>query len=335
MNEKQLKRLIENYLNGNCTEREKTLLDKVLDSYDSPADITQPLEDEHRLQNEIFSKITSEIEGDTSKVPPYPVKKRSSSRWLAVAATILVLIGMGSVYFSEQPLKQVPLHQTEILSSVTDWGQRNTITLSDGTTITLNAGSQLHYPKTFEGNTIRSVSLVGEAFFEVAKNPGKPFIIKTGKVTTRVLGTSFNINSYEFNDMISITVRTGKVQVESVSRSGKTDAVQLVPNEMAQYSRSNDSITKSIVDNDNYMDWKNGIIRFSDITFHEASKMLNRWYGVDISFENEALKKCHVTARYEHAKLQVVLESIKFATKGMDYEFTDQKKILLKGRCQN
>ncbi|MAO18468.1 MAG: hypothetical protein CMH44_16650, partial [Muricauda sp.] len=179
MNEKQLKRLIENYLNGNCTEREKTLLDKVLDSYDSPADITQPLEDEHRLQNEIFSKITSEIEGDTSKVPPYPVKKRSSSRWLAVAATILVLIGMGSVYFSEQPLKQVPLHQTEILSSVTDWGQRNTITLSDGTTITLNAGSQLHYPKTFEGNTIRSVSLVGEAFFEVAKNPGKPFIIKT------------------------------------------------------------------------------------------------------------------------------------------------------------
>ncbi|MAO16370.1 MAG: hypothetical protein CMH44_05755, partial [Muricauda sp.] len=171
--------------------------------------------------------------------------------------------------------------------------------------------------------------------FEVAKNPGKPFIIKTGKVTTRVLGTSFNINSYEFNDMISITVRTGKVQVESVSRSGKTDAVQLVPNEMAQYSRSNDSITKSIVDNDNYMDWKNGIIRFSDITFHEASKMLNRWYGVDISFENEALKKCHVTARYEHAKLQVVLESIKFATKGMDYEFTDQKKILLKGRCQN
>ena len=336
MNEKQLKRLIEDYLNGTIGQHEKALLDKVLDSYDRPEDITKPLENEDLIKGDIFSGIRSVgMETYISKKSPVPSKKRLRFQWLSVAAAILILIGMGSLYFLDQPVKQTPAHQPEILSLVTDWGQRNTITLDDGTIVTLNAGSQLHYPKSFDGDSIRSVRLEGEAFFEVAKNPDKPFIIKTGEITTKVLGTSFNINSYDFNDMISVTVRTGKVQVESKSKDGKTKTVQLEPNEMAQYSKTAYALTKSKVDNENYLDWKNGIIRFSDISFDEASKMLSRWYGVAISFENNSLKNCHITARYEHAKLQVVLESIKFATKGMDYEFTDQRKILLKGHCLN
>lgn len=335
MNEKQLKRLIENYLNGTCTDREKAMLDQVLHSYDSPEELTTPLEDEQELQAEIFSNIRSEMGTDISNRTAIPVKKRSKTQRVAIAATLLVLIGIGSIFFLERPVEQIPVLQAELLSAATDWGQRNTITLSDGTIITLNAGSQLQYPKTFEGDSVRSVRLVGEAFFEVTKDPDKPFIIETGDLTTKVLGTSFNINSYEFNDMISVTVRTGKVQVVSISPDGSTEMVQLVPNEMAQYSKTANAITKSTVDNENYIDWKNGIIRFNDITFQEASKMLSRWYGVSLSFANNDLKNCHITARYEHAKLQVVLESIKFATQGMDYEFIDQRKILLKGRCQN
>nr|WP_293302753.1 FecR domain-containing protein [Allomuricauda sp.] len=332
MNEKEIKHLINKYLEGSCTQQEKELLDKILDSYDDQEEDGIYFDGEKNIKEEIYLGFAEKagIAPETKKTPKpfynYAVK---------IAASLLILVGLGSAVYLESKTQPEQELAQSIITKTTEWGQRSDIVLSDGTRITLNAGSSIEFPESFEGATVRQVILDGEAFFEVAKNPNKPFLITTEGVTTKVLGTSFNVNSYAFNDHISVTVKTGKVQVQSTSKNGHVNTVYLLPNEKAEYSRENDMITKSKLDNDNYLDWKNGIIRFNDITFLEASKMLSRWYGIHIGFENSKLKNCHVTARYENAKLQVVLESIKYATKGMDYEFIDQENILFKGFCKN
>ena len=328
MTEKELQDLIDKYLSGNCTQQEQELLDKVLDSYNDEDASLQKIDQESRIKADIHSNIF--------KKEIYSNKKQSSNkRWLHAVATVLILISIGVTFYHINPYEKEKLTSQSFITKSTEWGQRSTFTLQDGTKITLNAGSSIEFPENFNALSTREVKLNGEAFFEVAKNPNKPFIIHTQNVTTQVLGTSFNVHAYDFSENISVTVKTGKVRVQSENKVGDINTVYLAPNQMAAYSKKGNELITSTVANENYLDWKNGIIRFNDITFLEASNMLTRWYGIEIDFQSPSLKNCHVTARYEKAKLHVVLESIKFATKGMDYEFLENNKILLKGSCNH
>ncbi|WP_276166411.1 FecR family protein [Zobellia alginiliquefaciens] len=330
MTEKELQNLIDKYISGNCSQEEQELLDKVLDSY-TDADATLPeIEEEFRIQSEIYSHILKK------GIAPNKTHSTKTYKWLKIAAAmVLLLFSLSAAFYTINPFEKENVVAQSFVTKSTEWGQRSTLTLQDGTKITLNAGSSIEFPESFNALSTREVKLNGEAFFEVAKNPNKPFIIHTENVTTQVLGTSFNVNAYDFSENISVTVRTGKVRVQSENKDGAINTVYLTPNQMAAYSKKGDELITSTVDNENYLDWKNGIIRFNDITFLEASKMLTRWYGIEIDFQSPSLKNCHVTARYEKAKLHVVLESIKFATKGMDYEYLENHTILLKGSCNH
>ncbi|MGJ8738236.1 FecR family protein [Zobellia laminariae] len=330
MTEKELQNLIDKYTSGHCTQKEQEFLDKVLDIYNEPDAPLTEINDESIIQNEIYSNIIKKRIDSTKSQP------KNTYKWLKLsAAIVLLLFSLSAVFYNVYPSAKSDVVAQRFITKSTEWGQRSTIKLSDGTKISLNAGSSIEFAENFNDLSTREVTLIGEAFFEVAKNPNKPFIIHTENVTTQVLGTSFNVNAYDFVQNISVTVRTGKVRVQSKSKEGKLNTVFLTPNQMAEYSKNGDKITTSTIANENYLDWKNGIIRFNDITFQDASKMLKRWYGIKIDFQSPSLKNCHITARYEKAKLHVVLESIKFATKGMDYEYLEGNSILFKGSCNH
>ena len=330
MTEKELQNLIDKYISGNCSQEEKELLDKVLDSYTNTDDTMQMQDEESRIQSEIYSNIIKK------GITPTQNQSLNTYKWLKIAAAmILLLFSLSAALYTINPFEKEDVVAQEFITKSTKWGQRSTLTLQDGTKITLNAGSSVEFPENFNNLSKREIKLNGEAFFEVAKNPSKPFIIHTENVTTQVLGTSFNVNAYDFSENISVTVRTGKVRVQSENKDGDLNTVYLTPNQMAEYSKKGDELITTTVANENYLDWKNGIIRFNDITFLEASKMLTRWYGIEVDFQSPSLKNCHVTARYEKAKLHVVLESIKFATKGMDYEYLENNTILFKGSCNH
>ena len=240
MNEKEIKHLIDKYLEGNCTQQEEELLDRVLDSYDGQEEDEVYFDGEKEIKEEIYLGFAEKagIVREAKKAPTpfynYLVK---------VAASLLILVGLGSAVYLESKTQPEQELAQSIITKTTEWGQRSDIVLSDGTQITLNAGSSIEFPESFEGAPVREVTLNGEAFFEVAKNPNKPFLIKTEGVTTKVLGTSFNVNSYAFNDHISVTVKTGKVQVQSTSKNGQVNTVYLLPNEKAEYSREKDVMT--------------------------------------------------------------------------------------------
>src|SRR5690606_33837898 len=121
------------------------------------------------------------------------------------------------------------------------------VTLPDGTQVNLNYESQLKFPKVFEGN-IRKVELIGEAFFEVVKNDTMPFIVKTGDVETEVLGTSFNIRSYERGQTAEVSLVTGKVKIHYIDGSIKKESTHLSPGEQLSYNRNSGQTVKSTFD---------------------------------------------------------------------------------------
>jgi transmembrane sensor len=202
---------------------------------------------------------------------------------LAAASVILVFFFAGSYLYP-------PAVKSVTVSSVNEEvgnGQQRTIKLPDGTQVKLNSGSVLTYPKIFS-DTLREVTLSGEAFFEVVKNPAAPFIIHTGEVITRVLGTSFNISAYPETDQVQVAVVEGRVNVKTnLSSPNAENSVCIVKDEMATFQKVQGELTVSAYDEKEQIGWKDGILYFEKSDFSTAVKKLERWYGVDIQIKNK------------------------------------------------
>ncbi len=154
--------------------------------------------------------------------------------------------------------------------------------LSDGSRVWLNAGSSLTYPVAF-GKKERSVSITGEAYFEIAHNASKPFYVSKGNVNVRVLGTHFNVNSYEDEDAIRVTLLQGSVNVTVAGNSAI-----LKPGEQAKVQTENNKIeTSKDVDLEDVMAWKNGLFSFDEVGIQEVMRQLARWYDVDVVYEGK------------------------------------------------
>ncbi len=154
------------------------------------------------------------------------------------------------------------------------------VVLSDGTKVWLNADSQLSYPSRFTGKE-RIVTLRGEAFFEVAKNEAYPFVVQTEQLSTKVLGTEFNVRNYSASDT-HVTLLTGSVEVRNANLS-QTAVIQ--PGQDAHLT-AGESFEVKEVDTDAYCLWRTGKFYFDDVTMLEVAKELGRWYNVDVMFNN-------------------------------------------------
>lgn len=291
-------------------------------------------------ENQLWDAINEQIMKDehshkpTLKVIPLnaasvlhqnKVEKKSfwnHSRLGKLAASILIVLSLGIAYHFSSTDKSV--QHTEVVSKENSWGQRSIIYLSDGTEVTLNAGSKIQYHKEFTQQE-RVVCLQGEAFFKVAKDPGRPFKVKTGDVVTQALGTSFNVQAYAQNS-VEIALVSGKVSVQHQSLQTKTDNILLEPGESAIYHES--YFIKSHFDARKVLSWKEGIIYFENAGEETVFDTLERWYGVKINRVNTTVKEWNYTASFNNRSLEHVLMSIGFA---MDFHYDiDQKNVIIK-----
>lgn len=160
-------------------------------------------------------------------------------------------------------------------------GESFKVVLCDGTEVWLNANSNFVYPTAFIGNE-RIVTLEGEAYFKVTKDPKRPFIVKTKNIQTRVLGTEFNIRSYSPEDTHVVLIN-GKVEVSNTKGGSYT---RLYPGEDA-HLQSDGNFILTEVDLDSYVYWKDGYFYFDDVTLKDIMQNLGRWYNVNIEFRNK------------------------------------------------
>ncbi|HEY3389609.1 MAG TPA: FecR domain-containing protein [Prolixibacteraceae bacterium] len=161
------------------------------------------------------------------------------------------------------------------------------LVLSDGTRVFLNAMSSFKYPVSFTGKR-REVELSGEAYFEVKKDAGRPFIVKTSDVNIEVLGTSFNLNAYENTEKIVTTLVEGSVKLVSHSNS---ESMSLEPEEQAIFNTKNGQTEIERVDVNLYTAWKDGNFIFHDSRLEDIMYSLTRWYTTNVIYTNESVKE--------------------------------------------
>ncbi|MDQ2657377.1 MAG: DUF4974 domain-containing protein, partial [Bacteroidota bacterium] len=221
----------------------------------------------------------------------------------------------------------------EMREQSTGNGERTLISLEDGTKIWLNVASTIRYPETFKGKPGREVYLDGEAFFDVTKNKEQPFIVRTQEVQISVLGTSFNVKSYQKDDQIQTALITGKVTIESMEEQPKV--VTLAPNQVATYHKDSRKIVlNNETDTHALAGWKDGRLIFDNCPLSEIITALERWYDVNIEVEDENSLKCHFSAKIENLSLKEVLELFK-TSDGIDYEI-DGRDVSIRGLiCTN
>jgi ferric-dicitrate binding protein FerR (iron transport regulator) len=202
------------------------------------------------------------------------------------------------------------------------------VTLPDGSLVWLNKKSELHYPEKFAQDK-RQVRLKGEAFFEVAANPKSPFAIITENSVTEVLGTSFNLRSYEAEEDVVVTVVSGKVSF-SAFKEKKTKTILLIKNETANLNKQRNVIAKIERTNLNATAWKTGALTFDDDLISKVIDDLERYYDTEIQTEDSDLMDCHFRGSFQDAPLEEVLKAISFS---LDITFRhEEKKYILAGK---
>lgn len=184
-------------------------------------------------------------------------------------------------------------------------GRQFQLVLSDGTRVWLNAASSIRYPTIFS-NTERKVEITGEAYFEVARNPASPFRVQINEHTeVEVLGTHFNINSYENEESINTTLLEGSVQVKN--RDGK---IVLRPGQQARVKGEDKIRVLNDVDVEKVMAWKNGVFNFQDATLQEVMRQLERWYDIEVVYEKDVPQLEFFGKMGKDLSLQTVLRGL-------------------------
>ena len=297
-----------------------------------------------RLMNTI---TTQQMQGEPE---PEPEKGTVTSfKWWYAAAAILLCV-TGTWYFyirdsSVQPYAYSSMVAAKQLIEHTNTSQKPLVLkLPDGSQITLAAKSRISYAHTFgsadtaRNGATRDVYLLGEAFFEVTKNPHRPFRVFANEIVTKVLGTSFTVRSFEKDTTIQVTVRTGKVSVypqAATLASSKMSEIILTPNQQLVYERAGQKFQKVLLNNPG-MIVPPAVERsmvYDDAPLDKVFSDLSKVYGINIVFDSDLLKKCTVTADLSnepfYQKLSLICSAI-----DAHYELIDGQVVIESTGCK-
>jgi transmembrane sensor len=185
------------------------------------------------------------------------------------------------------------------------------LTLSDGTKVWLNSESSLKYPVAFNGNT-REVEITGEAYFEVAHNAAKPFHVKKGSADITVLGTHFNVNAYDDEEVLKVTLLEGSVKFSAPTVKQLSNSIILKPGQQGQLQTANYKLqTINAVDIDAVVAWKNGYFSLQGTDIYSLMKQVSRWYDVDVVYTGAVPAKKFGGSVSRDVNLSDVLNALK------------------------
>lgn len=302
----------------------------------------------HEALQETWRKIEQreELSKQTSKTK----KLRIERYWISgIAAAILV--GIFSVWFFKNNIittdnvvtynELVQDNDEGLVEQTNNSEKSQIITLSDGSSVLLQPNSKLSYPKIFTGNE-RKVYLSGEGFFEISKNPKKPFFVYANEIVTRVVGTSFRIKAYPDQQNVEVLVRTGKVKVKSndLVRAAENEEIVLLPNQALRFARKElvfnkiTNITEDPILVNSVRNIEQLSFEFTDIPVAQILETIEQAYLVDIDFPHDKLKDCRLTTSLSDQplaeKLKIICKSIGNDT---NYEMNGNQIVITTSGC--
>lgn len=267
-----------------------------------------------------WQQVKEQIETNHKKQSPGDAYLKSSGhgikyRFLRVAAIFIAAAFIGYFgYLTARNSYEVKQQEPILQEIATENGQRTHLTLSEGTSILLNAGSKIRLPKIFKQDK-REVYLEGQAYFKVAENPDKPFIIHLEGTTVRVLGTEFSVSAYPEDETVQVVVKEGRVSFEAKD-SVKSESAIVTANELVRFDeKSNMLITREVSDLGLYLGWIDGSLNFKQTVMTEVAVDLERRYGVTVTFADEAVKEMKLTAHLKSKRIKNVLDVISISLK--------------------
>jgi transmembrane sensor len=270
--------------------------------------------EEERVWNRISKNIHS------NEVIEKPKRSLLRKTVLSCVAGIIVMLGIGSIVWNNQQIGDVCYE--DLVASIGDKSAfvekinlNDTplkVVLEDGSVITLEKNSKLSFPMHFDKDK-RTVILSGDAFFQIAKNPNKPFYVYANEIVTKVLGTSFRIQAFDKEKKVLVKVRTGKVSVynqRSVNLSDpETNGLVLMPNQQATYSRSDKNLSKSLVQAP--LPLQDMLpVQFDEVAISDVFDVIEKRYGVKIIYNEEVLADCYITTKLMDKSLYNELDLI-------------------------
>lgn len=302
------KEIIERYHQGRCSLEEQQLVERWLDSEEVEMSFPENADIE-AIGDKGWKKISSRYHLDDQI---NPVIKRNNYRmlWQLAACMTLVTSAVFFYYLNTKSPPQNPIVYQEIK---TRKGEKLSVTLPDGTVVSLNSESILRFPQNFKGG-LRELRFTGEAYFNVAKHASKPFVIYTEKTKIQVLGTKFNLRALTTETATSVVVEEGKVKFSG--DSGKQQLI-LTANRRGVFESSAKTpfMNAEEVYAGKYFAWKDNGLLLDNLSIGQASQILERWYNVKIKISRKELYQERYTGSFNNPSLKEVLESMSFALK--------------------
>lgn len=319
--EKDINHIIARVLNGNSTAADFLSLSEWLNADEKNKAEFQTLKSYwdaevsfHYSINPVLSleKLRQQIEAQEKKKRA----KRIGLIACSIAATITLLLLLGGLFYLNSGKTEVERYYTYLTDK-----NKSEVTLSDGTKIILNKNSSLTYSNTF-GTDIRKVQLEGEAYFEVAKNPGKPFIVDMGNAYIQVLGTVFGIKADKGNEQIKAVLLEGSIRFES-----PTQKVLMTPNQELTFNRATDQIDIQSVNARDNMSWKDGLLKYKSIALRTLLDELEKRYDCQIKLDNKRLLDPSITVSGTFSEDQSLKEILQVIGRSLPIQWSEKNGI--------
>lgn len=322
--------LIQRFRNNECTPEELALLQQwvtQLDLSDESADLSE--EQLVAVKNRMYQQLVSAKQPAIRRHLPY-------RRFLAAASWLLVIVSTAVLYYYIKPIgaqrhKQQP--QLTVIENLQPAIRR--ITLPDGSQVCLNMNSRLEFDPEQFNRTERLLKLSGEGYFEVVPSikPGTdstriPFIVETGSLRTRVLGTAFNIEAYDQESEVRVSLVHGKIALDDTATDRTTI---LSPNHSLRYSKQTQSWEVLPVEAATVALWTQGYLVFNEVPLKEAIRRISERYRVAIECDEALVQNKRITASFQHSTWPTVLTNILFVH-DLNFKKVGEKVLIVRAK---
>ncbi len=285
----------------------------------------EKLENKIQFNNSSLERIKQEA-GKTVSSKKQTLFKLNKFRLVRYAAAVLLAVSIPYIYTLTMNQGTTDERNGGMNEVFVESGKQANITLPDGTTIKLDAGSSIKYPKNFNEST-REVYLSGEGYFDVARNEEKPFKINTKNAVIQVLGTIFNVRSWSVSDIVKVAVVEGKVSLRSNIRDIDDEAI-ITAGYVSTLDIFGILTSPEKTDPVKHTKWMEFEMSFEDAPLKEIFNQLERWYGLDIKVNDDAILQERIKLYIPNRPIEGVLDLISKML-GIQYELSG-KNVLFK-----